>query len=92
MSLASNYVALPELQASFPFDVERDFVPIGFVGEQPMLIAASPALGVNTLPEADRVDEAPARRVQHRGRQSRQHSAPDRRMAAQRQPASMRPS
>jgi tripartite-type tricarboxylate transporter receptor subunit TctC len=52
MSLASNYVALPELQKSFPFDVARDFVPIGFVGEQPMLIGASPALGVNTLAEA----------------------------------------
>jgi tripartite-type tricarboxylate transporter receptor subunit TctC len=52
MSLASNYVALPELQATFPFDVARDFVPIGFVGEQPMLIAASPALGVNTLADA----------------------------------------
>ena len=52
MSLASNYVALPELQASFPFDVAHDFVPIGFVGEQPMLIGAIPALGVNTLAEA----------------------------------------
>jgi tripartite-type tricarboxylate transporter receptor subunit TctC len=52
MSLASNYVALPELQASFPFDVGRDFVPIGFVAEQPILIGANPALGLNTLAEA----------------------------------------
>src|SRR5262245_3321443 len=51
MSLASNFVALPELQATFPFDVARDFVPIGYVGEHPMVIGASPALGVSTLPE-----------------------------------------
>src|SRR5262245_46419311 len=51
MSLASNFVALPELQATFPFDVARDFVPIGYVGEHPMVIGASPALGVSSLPE-----------------------------------------
>jgi tripartite-type tricarboxylate transporter receptor subunit TctC len=50
-ALASNFVALPELQATFPFDVARDFVPIGYVGEHPMVIGATPALGVGTLPE-----------------------------------------
>ena len=51
MSLASNFIALPELQTNFPVDVVRDFVPIGFVGEHPLVIAAAPSLGVNTLPE-----------------------------------------
>src|SRR5262245_24418058 len=51
MSLASNYVLLPETQAALPFNVGRDFVPIGFVGDQPLVITASPALGVNTLAE-----------------------------------------
>ena len=51
MSLASNFIALPELQSNFPVDVLRDFVPIGFVGEHPLVIAAAPSLGVNTLPE-----------------------------------------
>ena len=51
MSLASNYVLLPEMQATLPFNVARDFVPIGFVGDQPLVITAAPALGVNTLPE-----------------------------------------
>jgi tripartite-type tricarboxylate transporter receptor subunit TctC len=51
MSLASNFIALPELQSNFPVDVLRDFVPIGFVGEHPLAIAAAPALGVNTLSE-----------------------------------------
>jgi len=46
---AANFVALPELQASLPFDVARDFVPIGLAGEQPLVIGASPALGVKSL-------------------------------------------
>ena len=51
MSLASNYVLLPETQAALPFNVGRDFVPIGFVGDQPLVITATPALGVSTLTE-----------------------------------------
>jgi tripartite-type tricarboxylate transporter receptor subunit TctC len=51
LSLASNYIALPELQKNFPVDVVRDFVPIGFVGGHPMVVAASESLGVKTLPE-----------------------------------------
>ena len=51
MSLSSNFIALPELQKNFPVDLVRDFVPVGFVGEHPMLIAASAELGVSTLPE-----------------------------------------
>lgn len=51
MSLASNYVLLPEMQATLPYNVGRDFVPIGFVGDQPLAITAAPVLGVNTLPE-----------------------------------------
>lgn len=51
MSLASNYIALPELQKNFPVDVVREFVPIGYVGGHPMVIAANADLGVGTLPE-----------------------------------------
>jgi tripartite-type tricarboxylate transporter receptor subunit TctC len=51
MSLATNYIALPELQQSLQFDVARDFVPIGFVGAHPMVIAARDDLGVTTLPQ-----------------------------------------
>ena len=51
MSLATNFIALPELQTNFPVDVLRDFVPIGYVGDHPMVIAAGRDLGVNTLPE-----------------------------------------
>lgn len=48
---SSTFVALPEIQASFPFDLLRDFVPIGFVGEQPIAMAVQPTLGVSTLAE-----------------------------------------
>jgi tripartite-type tricarboxylate transporter receptor subunit TctC len=51
MSLASNYIALPELRTNFPEDVVRDFMPVGFVGAHPMVIAARHDLGVKTLPE-----------------------------------------
>jgi len=51
MSLATNYIALPELQSSVQHDVANDFVPIGFVGAHPMVIAARGDLGVKTLPE-----------------------------------------
>jgi tripartite-type tricarboxylate transporter receptor subunit TctC len=51
LALASNFVALPDMQASLPFDVARDFVPIGYIGEHPRVIAVSPTLGVSTLPE-----------------------------------------
>ena len=51
MALATNFIALPELQTNFPLDVLHDLVPIGFIGEQPIMIAAAPSLGVKTLPE-----------------------------------------
>ena len=51
MSLATNFIALPQLQENFPVDVLRDFVPIGYVGDHPMVFAASRDLGVTTLPE-----------------------------------------
>src|SRR5262245_60046804 len=51
MALATNFIALPELQKNFPVDVLNDFAPVGFVGEQPIMIGAAPSLGIATLPE-----------------------------------------
>jgi tripartite-type tricarboxylate transporter receptor subunit TctC len=48
MALASAFVVLPEVHKNLPFDVSN-FTPIGFVGEVPMGIAASPELPVNSL-------------------------------------------
>jgi len=46
----SVFVALPEIQHDLPFDV-NDFVPIGFVAEQPYAVLVSKQLGVNSVSE-----------------------------------------
>jgi tripartite-type tricarboxylate transporter receptor subunit TctC len=51
MPATSALVTMPEMLPNLPFDLERDFVRIGFVGEQPMVFAVSPALGVGSLAE-----------------------------------------
>jgi tripartite-type tricarboxylate transporter receptor subunit TctC len=51
MASSSALVVLPETQAKLPFNFERDFVPIGFIGEQPFVIAVPPALKIGTLEE-----------------------------------------
>jgi tripartite-type tricarboxylate transporter receptor subunit TctC len=51
MPISSTYIVLPELQAKLPLDLERDIVPLGLIGEQPMIIAVHPSLGVTSLPE-----------------------------------------
>ena len=49
--IASTFVVLPETQAKMPLDLARDLVPVGMIGEQPMVITVNPALGINALPE-----------------------------------------
>jgi len=51
MPATSIFVSMPELYRDLSFDVSRDLVPIGFVGEQPLALAVSPSLGVNSLQE-----------------------------------------
>jgi tripartite-type tricarboxylate transporter receptor subunit TctC len=51
MASGSALMVLPELHPKLSFNFERDFVPIGMVGQQPMLIAASARLGISSLPE-----------------------------------------
>ena len=47
---SSSMVVLPVAQ-KLPFDLSRDIVPIGLLGQEPFLIAVAPSLGVNTLSE-----------------------------------------
>lgn len=49
MPLSSTFIALPERHKPLPLDLQSDLVPLGIVGEQPMLIAVNPKLGVSTL-------------------------------------------
>lgn len=44
-------MVLPQTHPRLPFDFHRDFVSIGMIGTQPLLIAVSPNLGVSSLPE-----------------------------------------
>ena len=51
MPSASTFLVLPASHSKLPFDLERDFAPIGFVDQAPMIIAVAPSLRVNSLPE-----------------------------------------
>jgi len=47
----STFVTLHPAAPNVPLHVPKDFLPIGFVAENPMFIAVSPSLGVKSLPE-----------------------------------------
>jgi tripartite-type tricarboxylate transporter receptor subunit TctC len=53
MPLSSAFTVLPESKTHGAKAAElfRELVPIGLIGDQPMVFAATPALGVATLPE-----------------------------------------
>jgi tripartite-type tricarboxylate transporter receptor subunit TctC len=54
MPAASVFLALPGapgVASNLPVELPRDFVPIGFVTLQPMIIGMSHTLGISTLPE-----------------------------------------
>jgi tripartite-type tricarboxylate transporter receptor subunit TctC len=50
MTQASSYTVLP-VQQKLPFDIDKEFVPIGLVGVQPITVAVTPSLPVATLPD-----------------------------------------
>jgi tripartite-type tricarboxylate transporter receptor subunit TctC len=51
MPSSSALMVLPQTHPHLPFDFHRDFVYVGMVGTQPLLVAVSPKLGVASLPE-----------------------------------------
>jgi tripartite-type tricarboxylate transporter receptor subunit TctC len=51
MPAASTFIVMSEMFPTLPFDITRDFARIGFVAEQPFVIAVSPSLGTNSLAE-----------------------------------------
>jgi tripartite-type tricarboxylate transporter receptor subunit TctC len=50
---ASTFTALKGAPcgADLPIELPRDFMPIGFITQQPMFIAVAPQLRVNSLPK-----------------------------------------
>ncbi|HEY7301080.1 MAG TPA: tripartite tricarboxylate transporter substrate binding protein [Xanthobacteraceae bacterium] len=51
MPLSSTYCVLPQTHPHLPLMLDRDLVPIGVLGEQPMVIAVDPKLGIGSLAE-----------------------------------------
>src|SRR5947208_5620664 len=51
MAATSTFIVMHEMFPNLPFSLERDFARIGLMGEQPMVLAAAPSLGVQTLAE-----------------------------------------
>jgi tripartite-type tricarboxylate transporter receptor subunit TctC len=51
MPSSSALMVLPETHSKLSFSFDRDFVPIGMIGQTPMLIAVSPNLGALSLAE-----------------------------------------
>jgi len=47
----STFVSLHPAAPNVPLHLPKDFLPIGFVAENPMFFAVSPKLGINSLPE-----------------------------------------
>ena len=47
----STFVALPTVAPNLPIKLPRDFLPIGFIADQPMFLAVDPASGITTLPQ-----------------------------------------
>ena len=74
-AITSSLVILPVTQ-SLPFDMQRDLVPIGFMGEQPFLIAAPPGLGVSTLQELIALAKRQPGKISGGVRGSRRHAPP----------------
>jgi tripartite-type tricarboxylate transporter receptor subunit TctC len=51
VAATSSFIAMHEMFPNLPFSIDRDFTPIGLMGELPMMLAVSPSLGVKTLAE-----------------------------------------
>jgi tripartite-type tricarboxylate transporter receptor subunit TctC len=51
MPASSTFLVLPARHAKLPFDLDRDFARIGMVTEAPLVIAAAPSLGINSVAE-----------------------------------------
>src|SRR5580698_3887104 len=56
----STFLALPTVAPNLPVKLPRDFLPIGFIANQPMFIAVDPKSGITSLPQfIERAKKAP---------------------------------
>ena len=47
----STFIALPGVAPNLPVKLPRDFLPVGFIADQPMFFAVSPASGITSMPD-----------------------------------------
>jgi tripartite-type tricarboxylate transporter receptor subunit TctC len=58
---SSTFIALPTVAPNLPIKLPRDFLPIGFLADQPLFLAVDPASGITSLRQLiDRAKKAPA--------------------------------
>jgi tripartite-type tricarboxylate transporter receptor subunit TctC len=56
----STFIALPGGAPNLPVKLPRDFLPVGFIADQPMFFAVSPASGITSMSELiDRAKKNP---------------------------------
>ncbi len=56
----STFIALPGVAPNLPVKLPRDFLPVGFIADQPMFFAVSPASGITSMSELiDRAKKNP---------------------------------
>ena len=82
MAATSTFLVMPEIFPSLPIDLDRDFVRIGLMGEQPMILRLRPRLALRRCPNSSRCRRT-AGRTSVRGERAWHVSAPDGRAAAQ---------
>jgi tripartite-type tricarboxylate transporter receptor subunit TctC len=51
MAVSSAFAVIPETKTKWPVSLETDFATIGLISDQPMIVAVTPSLGINTLAE-----------------------------------------
>jgi tripartite-type tricarboxylate transporter receptor subunit TctC len=57
---SSTFIALPSVAPNLPVKIPRDFLPIGFIADQPMFVAVNPATGLTSLQQViDRAKKEP---------------------------------
>jgi len=67
MAAISTFIVMPEMFPNLPIDLDRDFVRIGLLAEQPMVFAVAPSLGVKSLAELIALSKAKPGQVLYAG-------------------------
>jgi len=57
---SSTFIALPTVAPNLPVKLPRDFLPIGFLADQPLFLAVNPTSGITSVRDlVDRAKKAP---------------------------------